>query len=226
MSCYAQSIKHIKKVEFISKNAENVIVKLFLGMGINYKGEYGPTFSFILVRGENINYSKYKVDTIAYCVLTHEKDNAARWTGRKNACDTVGEENVAKAERLLSKQIRGLNLLVEKGKLHPAYAPMAEKVAEIVKAYKEDFTFADAKLLGEYNPTIFMWCVRTCGTDIYLEKTEFTMGWLKESLNHRTRSGSDQKYYLWDGKVLCEIREEDVMECANYHLPVKLPLDS
>lgn len=206
-SCYAQSIK--KDVLYV-KAYDRVIVQ-------HLESTYPMCFTYMEVGAEDVDRSKFKVARFTYRYLRNMEDSLANWKSRQEACNYVGEEVILKAEKLIRKQVRGLRAIIEQGKLHPAVPYMTERFKEVVKHFHDDFLFHDMKWLGEKNPATFIWCARTCGTNLYTGSDEVTLSWLDAQL--KSNWGDAQEWYLWNDGKFTQIELKLVLETAKQYLP-------
>jgi hypothetical protein len=210
--CYAQSIQKMKKCEYLSHRFDAVIVKKVTSL-------YPVGHTFIEVGAEDVDRSKFKVGKYTYRLLMNEFDSLARWQGREQACNYVGEEEITKAEALVRKQVRNQRVLLEKGKMHPAWGAMETVFKRIVNRYHDDFLWHDTRILGMFNPTKFVWCVRDCGTQVFL-----VSGSIDSARYYADNRNGDKsvEFYVWTGSVFYQIPAKEVASTVTNWLPEEI----
>jgi hypothetical protein len=197
------------KCEFISKRYDAVIVKQSTGLRSSWS-------TLIEVAGEEIDRSKFEVGRYTYRLLMNENDSLARWQSRDYACQYVGETNIKKAEFMVRRQVRAMSSTLARGRTHPAYKAMLFEVERVVEHYTDDFHWHDVKMLGEYNPTKFIWCVRTCGTGIYL--TSASIEWVRFYVDGKC-GDKIVDFYVWNGITFYKVHATEVLGLVSYWLP-------
>jgi len=156
---------------------------------------------------ETLSLRRYKnVIDYHYREIRYPGDNLARWTGEARANEYLTPATVKEAKRRINKQIKAEKEMLILAHNHPMYKLLEPIADQILKSYRADFTYHDAKCIYQNNPNNLIWIVGDSHTHIYIYDTPWTAGCIK--YNTETRN-EDKFYFIRNGKIK-EITRQDL----------------
>lgn len=166
-----------------------VIIKQNLGTSGFYP--YNPIMNYMEVN-VNFDYETLKIkrwkksQEWTYRLMGHESDSLANWQSRDSAVRIFGESVIHSAEIQVKKNIKAVLTRLNYGRNNPLWLELQPIADSVIEHYKTDFYYHDALNMPVSYPLTFLWLVRSTGTWMIKNRSEWNDNIMKSELkNHR-----------------------------------------
>jgi hypothetical protein len=101
------------------------------------------------------------------------------------------------AESMVKKIIRAEVKTVKEGRVNPIWLTLKGISDNVINHYASDFYYHDCLTIQRKNPNRFLWLVRSTGTWLLCNKSE----WNDSILKYQESNRENQIYYYNNGKI-------------------------
>ena len=150
-----------------------------------------------------------------YRSLTHKNDTLARWVGRNNAINYVGESAIIEAEKQVKRNVRRIRKEIKEARLNPIWLTLKPIADDTIQHYESDFYYNDCLIINNEKPDKFIWMIRNTGTWLIYHKHSFNDCIITEEEKKVKYNKPEHKNYYWNGSKLTEIDINKVKELYN-----------